>query len=161
MLHFNLYSKQWLTLWLVCWSRSIHPKLTLFHAGYVFIIASTVWTYSVRTILILEVLDGCSYASSNSWYDRCSSIFDLAFLWIWAKINPNMKSRFHLSWWSLEGSKSLATCPAYCVCCFIHFGSTSMSDLIFSPNDLMWFLEFHDCSEWSQQLHWPSHQSIE
>jgi len=54
-------------------------KLTLFHVGNCFLIASTVRAYSLRQMLQRVIADGRTRSSSNASLDRRSSRFDIVF----------------------------------------------------------------------------------
>jgi len=77
------------------------------------------------------IVDSSTRSSRNALYDRHSSGFDIAFHGMWAETNPNMRYRFHLSWWNCEVSKSLSASLEPFVCHFGQYGSTWMSNLIF------------------------------
>jgi len=71
----------------------VHPskaKLTLFHDGNCFLIASTLRAYSLQQILLRVVADGRTRLLHNAVYDRRKSWCDIGFLGIWAETNPNM-----------------------------------------------------------------------
>jgi len=110
----------------------VHPskaKLTLFRNGNCVLIASTVSAYSLRQMLLRVVADGSTRSSRNALYDRCSSRFDIAFHGICAETNPNMRYRFHMSWWNSEVSKSLAASLERLVCHSSQYGTTWMSNM--------------------------------
>jgi len=72
----------------------VHPskaKLTLFHIGNCFLIASTVSAYSLRQMLLRVVVDGRTRSSCNDLYDCRSSRFDIAFHGICGEKNTNMR----------------------------------------------------------------------
>ena len=106
-------------------------KLTLFGCGNCLVIASTVGAYSLWQMLIRVVPDGRTRSSRNALYDHRRSRFDIAFHGMWAETNPNMRQRFHVSWWHLEVSKSLSASLEHFVCHFSQYGSTWMSNLVF------------------------------
>jgi len=110
----------------------VHPskaKLTLFRNGNCFLIASTVSADSLRQMLLRVVADGSTRSSRNALYDRPSSRFDIAFQGICAETNPNMRYRFHVSWWNSEVSKSLAASLESLVCHSSQYGTTWMSNM--------------------------------
>ena len=112
----------------------VHPskaKLTLFRDGNCFLIASTVSAYSVRQMMLRVVADGRTRSSLNALYDRHSSRFDIAFHGIQSDTNPNMRYRFHVSWWNSEVSKSLCASLERFVCRFGQYGLNWMSNLNF------------------------------
>jgi len=112
----------------------IHPskaKLTLFRDGNCFLIASAVSAYSLQQMMLRVVADGSTGSSHNALYDRRSSSFDIVFHGIWAKTNPIMRLRFHVSWWNLEVSKSLAASLECFLCHFSRYGSTWLLNMIF------------------------------
>jgi len=98
-------------------------KLTFFWDGNCLLIASTVSDYFVQQILLRVVVDGSIWSLCNALYDHCSSRFNTAFHGIWAKTNPNMMQPFHMSWWNLELSKSLAASLERFVCHLSQYGS--------------------------------------
>jgi len=73
-------------------------KLTLFRSGNSFLIASTVSAHSLWQMLLWVVADGRTKSPRNALYDSHSSRFDKAFHGISAETNPNMRSRFDVSW---------------------------------------------------------------
>ena len=112
----------------------VHPsktKLTLFRTGNCFLIASSVSAYSLQQMLLRVIADGSTRSSCNAWYDRRSSRFDTVFDGICAETNPNMRSRFHVSWWNSEVSKSLAASLESFVCHFGQYGLNWISTMIF------------------------------
>jgi len=106
-------------------------KLTLFGCGNCLVIASTVGAYSLWQMLIRVVPDGRTRSSRNALYDHRRSRFDIAFHGMWAETNPNMRQRFHVSWWHLEVSKSLSASLEHFVPHFSQYGATWMSNMIF------------------------------
>jgi len=106
-------------------------KLTLFHIGNCFLIASTVSAYSLRQMLLRIVADGRTRLSHNALYDRRSSRFDIGFHGICAKTNANIRWRLDVSWWNSEVSKSLAASLGRFVCHFGQYGLNWMSNMIF------------------------------
>jgi len=66
-------------------------KLTLFHNGNCFLIASTVSAYSLWQMLLRVVADGRTRLSRNALHIRCSTRFDIVFHGICAETNPNMR----------------------------------------------------------------------
>ena len=106
-------------------------KLAVFCDGNCFLIASTVGAYSLRQMLLRAAAHSTTGSSHNALYDGCRSTFDITFHGIWAKTNPNMRYRFHVSWWSLEVLKSLASSLECFVCHLRQSGSNWMSNLIF------------------------------
>jgi len=112
----------------------LHPSranLPLYHDGNCFLIASMVRAYSLRQMLLRVVVDRSTRSSRDVLYDRHSSSFDIAFHGMWAETNLNMGSRFHMSWWNSEVSKSLSASLERFVCHFGQYGSTWMSNVIF------------------------------
>jgi len=82
-------------------------------------------------MLLRDVADGNTGSSRNALYDHRSSRFDIAFHGIWAVTNPNMRYRFHVSWWNSEVSKSLSASLERFVCRFGQYGLNWMSNLNF------------------------------
>jgi len=82
-------------------------------------------------MLLRVVADGRPRSSSNALYDHHSSRFNIAFHGICAKIHPDMRYRFHVSWWKSEVSKLLAATLEHFVRHFNQYGSNWMSNLIF------------------------------
>jgi len=112
----------------------VHPskaKPTLFRDGNCFLIASTVSAYSLRQMLLRVVADGSTRSSGSALYDCRSSRFDIAFHGLWADTNPNMRYRFHMSWWDSEVSKSLSASMERFVYHFGQYGLNWMSNLNF------------------------------
>jgi len=110
----------------------VHPskaKLTLFRNGNCFLIESTVSAYSLRQMLLRVVADGSTRSSRNAVYDCRSSRFDIAFHGICAETHPNMRYRFHVSWWNSQVSKSLAASLERLVCHSSQYGTTWMSNM--------------------------------
>jgi len=66
-------------------------KLTLFHIGNCFSIASTGSAYSLPQMLLRVVVDSRTWLLRNELYDHRSSSFDIAFHGICAETNPNMR----------------------------------------------------------------------
>jgi len=77
------------------------------------------------------VADGSTKSPLNAIYDCRSSRYDTAFNRIRAKTKPNMRQRFHVSWWDSEVSKSLIATLEWFVCHLSQYGSTWMSNMIF------------------------------
>ena len=112
----------------------VHPskaKLTLLRDSNCSLIAFTVSPYSLRQILQRVVVDGCTWSSRNAIYDRRSCRFNIVLHAIWGETNPNRRSGFHVSWYNLEVSKSLADSLECVVCHFVQYGSMSMWNIIF------------------------------
>jgi len=105
-------------------------KLTLFATGNCFLIASTVSAYSLQQMLIRVVADSSTRSSRNALYDHRSSQFDIAFHEICAETNPNMRYRFHVSWWNSDVSQFLAACLEHFVCHFGPYGLNGISNII-------------------------------
>jgi len=92
MPNFDPYSMQWLKL--ASLFVEVHlskAKVTSFHNGNCFLIASTVSAYSFRHMLLRVVADGRTRSSLNAIYDCHSSRFDRAFHGMCAETNPNMR----------------------------------------------------------------------
>jgi len=107
----------------------VHPskaKLTSFCDNNYFLIASALSAYSLWRMMLRVVVEGNTRSLHNALYDHSSSRFDIVFHGIWAKTNPNMRLRFHMSWWNLEVSKFLAATLERFVCHFGQYGSTWM-----------------------------------
>jgi len=106
-------------------------ELNLFHNGNGFLIASTVSAYSLQQMLLMVGADNSTRSARKALFDRRSSRFDKAFHGMWTERNPNIGSRFHLSWWNSEVSKSLPAILEHFVCHFGQYGSTWKSNMIF------------------------------
>jgi len=112
----------------------VHPskaELTLFRNSNCLVNASTVSAYALRQMLLMVIADGRTRSSRNAFYDRRSSIFDIAFQGMSAETNPNMRERLLMSWWNSEVSKSLAACLERFVCHFDQYGLNRISNLTF------------------------------
>ena len=75
------------------------------------------------------VADGGTRLSCNALYDCRSSRYDIAFYGISAETNPNMRWRFHVSWWNSEVSKSSTASLERFVCSLGQHGSTWMTNM--------------------------------
>jgi len=106
-------------------------KLTLFPDRNCILIACMVSAYFLWQMFLRLMADSCTKSLRNDLYDRLSSRFDIAFHGIWAETNTNMRKGFHVSWWNLEVSTSLAARLEHLVCHFSQYGSTHLSNLIF------------------------------
>jgi hypothetical protein len=112
----------------------IHPfkaKPTFFGDGNCFLNAFTVSVYSLHQMLLRVVADGIISSSRNAWYDSRCFRFDIVFNGIWDESNPNMRYRFHMSWWNTDYSKSLDSILERFVCHFNPYGSIWLSNKIF------------------------------
>jgi len=112
----------------------VHPskaELTFSHDGNCFFIASNASAYCLRQMLRRVEADGSTRSWHNALYDRRGSRFGIGFHGIWAKTNPNMSYRPHVSLWNSEMSKSLSSNFESFVCQFNHYGIYWMSNLIF------------------------------
>ena len=112
----------------------VHPfkvKLTLFRGSNCFLIASTVSAYSLWQMLRRVVVNGSTRLSRNTLNDSRSLRFDIAFHGTWAETNPEMRYKFHMSWWNSEVSRFLSANLECFVCHFNQYGSNYMSNLIF------------------------------
>jgi len=104
----------------------VHPsnvKITVFRHRNCIITASTVNKYSLGQLLSRVVADGRRWSLHNGLYHHHSSAFDIVFCGILAETNPNMKSRFHVSWWDLEVSYFIAASMECYVCQLSYYGS--------------------------------------
>jgi len=104
--------------------------LTVFRISNCFVIACTVSAYSLRQMLLRVVSDGRTRLSRHDIYDPLSSRFDIALRRICAETNPNMRWRFHVSWWNSEISKSLSASLEHFVCHFGQYGLNWISSII-------------------------------
>jgi len=107
-----------------------NPELSSFHDGNCLLIASTVTPDSLRHMFLSVVASGRTRSSRKALYDCFTCTFHIAFHGIWAKQNLNLTYRFHVSWWNLEVSKSLAASLECIVCHFDQYGVNWMANLI-------------------------------
>ena len=94
-------------------------KLTLFRDGNSFLIVSTACAWYLQQMFPKLIADGSTRSSRDALCDHRSSRCDVAFHRSWAETNPNMRKRFHVSWWNSDVSKYSA---ASLECVVHHFG---------------------------------------
>jgi hypothetical protein len=78
--------------------HSSNAMLALLLDGYCFLIASTASEYSLQQMLLRVLADGSTGSLFNALYDHGSSRFDIAFVELLAKTNPNVRWQVHVSW---------------------------------------------------------------
>jgi len=67
---------------MACLFVDVHPskaKLTLFHDGNCFLIASIVNAYTLQQMLLKVVADGSTWSLHNASFDRGCARFNIAF----------------------------------------------------------------------------------
>ena len=106
-------------------------KLTLFHDGNCFLFASRVSTYWIQQMFLRVVADGSTESLYNALHNHRSLRWDIACDGIWAQTNPNMRYRFHISWWNSQVSLSFSPNLEECVCHFNQYGLHRMWNLIY------------------------------
>jgi len=158
MPNFDSYSKHRLRLWRIV-LVDVYPskaKLALYHAGHCYLFASTVSAYSLWQMLRRVMEDGSTRSLRNAVYDCGSLRFDIAIHGIWAKTNPNMRPRFHVSWRNSEVLMSLAASLEHFFYHFSQYGFTWMSNMNFLCELTIVIPDFLASSEWPKLFHRPS-----
>jgi hypothetical protein len=71
--------------------HSSKAKLTIYHDGNCFFIASTVSAYALQQMMLRVEADSSTIPLPNTLYDRQSPRFDIGFHGIFAVTNSNMR----------------------------------------------------------------------